>query len=129
MLKLTNRRTKWFTVPQDTSGDTRIEILFLKPGEVADIEAKSNQVIGKQSGEEFVTEIGFNMPQRAKAFVSKAVVAWEGVLGSDNQPLPCTANNKLAVLKEFDWFGPMIDGFRTELSDEIESEREELEKN
>ena len=57
MLKLTAKRTKWFTVKEDPSGETKIEIIYLKPGEVADIEAKSNNVKGRQIGDEFETEI------------------------------------------------------------------------
>jgi len=129
MLKLTAKQTRWFTLPQDKSGETKVEILYLKPGQVADIEAKTNQVTGKQSGDDFHTEIDFNLTKRTKTFVTKSIVAWEGFNGINDKALSCTDANKLKVLEEFAWFGPQIEEFRTEYAEEIEVDQEEVEKN
>jgi hypothetical protein len=101
----------------------------LKPGDVAEIEGKVNQVTGKQVDDDFLTEIDFNLHQRAKAFVVRAIVDWEGFQGVNEKPLPCNDQNKLKVLKEFQWFSGAVEEFRKELAEEIEAEAEELEKN
>ena len=88
MLKLSTKRTKWFPVSQDPSGEAQVEILHLKPGEVADIEAKSNQIIGRQTGDQdFQTEIGFNPNDRAKKIVTRAVLDWKGFNGINDKAL------------------------------------------
>lgn len=129
-LKLTTKRTKWFTVPQDPSGETKLEILHLKPGEVADIEAQSNQITGKQMGEEdMITEIDFRFNDRGKRFVQKAVVGLEGFADTNDKPLKCTEFNKKALLKEFGWLVPFVEECRAELAAEVESEEVGAEKN
>lgn len=125
MLKLTAKRTKWFTVPQDTSGETKIEILHLKPGVVADIEAKANKMVGKQIGEEFHTEIGFRLNERMKAYVLASVVDWKGFQGINDKALPCNDPNKLSVIKEFGWFGEFVEKCREEYALEVEADEEE----
>ena len=130
MLKLTTKRTKWFSVPQDASGECQIEILHLKPGEVADIEAKSNQIIGRQIGDQdFLTEIGFNPNDRAKKIVNRALIEWKGFVGTNGKPLKCTEQNKMEVMREFDWFAGLIEDCRKTLADEVADEQEDAEKN
>lgn len=129
MLKLTSKRTKWFPVTHDPSGETQVEILHLKPGEVADIEAKSNRITGKQLGDDFHTEIDFSLNERTKKYVVHAVTNWKGFVGLNDKPLPCNEQNKLAVLKEFDWFGDFVDECRTTLREEVEAEEGDSEKN
>lgn len=125
MLKLTAKRSKWFTVPQDKTGETKIEIVYLKPGAVADIEAKANKMVGKQIGEEFHTEIGFRLNERMKAYVLASVISWEGFLGINEKPLPCSDTNKLQVIKEFAWFGEFVEKCREEFAEEVEADEEE----
>ncbi len=125
MLKLTTRRKEWFTIEQDPSGETQVEILHLKPGEVGDIEAKSNNIVGKQVGEDFYTEIGFQLNERTKAYVLKSVSNWKGFHGTNDKPLTCNDTNKLAVLKEYDWFADAIEKFREELAERVEAEEED----
>ena len=129
MLKLTAKKKKWFTIEQDPSGETQVELVHLKPGEVANIEAKSNQIIGKQYGEDFHTEIDFKLNERGKAYVLKSVVEWKGFLGLNDKPLPCNEANKLKVINEYDWFIGAIETFREELADEVEADEEDAEKN
>lgn len=129
MLKLTAKRSKWFPIEQDPSGETQVEIVHLKPGEVADIEAKSNQITGKQFGDDFHTEIGFNLNDRLKKFVCRSIVNWKGFTGVTGQPLACSDKNKLAVLAEFEWFGDAIEKFREEYAEEVNAEEESAEKN
>ncbi len=129
MLKLTAKRDKVFTVPQDPSGESTLTILHLKPGEVADIEAKSNQTMMKQSGDDFLTEIGFDLNARTKKFVTRSITAWTGFTDKSGKVLPCTDPNKLAVLKEFDWFGDFVEECRKELAEEVEAELEGAEEN
>lgn len=129
MLKLTAKRTKWFTVKEDPSGETQVELVYLKPGEVADIEAKANNVKGRQRGDDFETEIEFDMNHRTRMFVLRSIVDWKGFNNVNDKPLPCNEKNKLQVLKEFGWFGPFIEECREELAEEVESEQEEVEKN
>ncbi len=131
MLSLTNQRKKWFTIAEDTSGETRVEILYLKPGEVASIESQANQVRGvpDERGEGFQTEIDYNLVKRTRLYVTKSIVAWEGFTKEDGKPLPCTELNKLKVLKEFAWFGTRIEEFRSDLADEVEEALEDDEKN
>ncbi len=129
MLKLTAEKKQWFPVPQDEAGETRIQIRHLKPGEVSDIEAKANQVKGKSDGEDFNTEIEYNLSRRAKLFVSKSVVDWEGFVGLKDKALPCTEANKMKVLKEFDWFAAFIEDCRAEMAEDLAEKAEEVEKN
>ena len=132
MLKLTAKRTRWFPVPQDPSGETQIEILHLKPGEVSDIEAQSNQITGKQLGggdTDFVTEIDFKLNERSKKFVMRAVVGWKGFADIKGKPLKCSDITKAQVLKEFGWFSEFVEQCRKELAEEVASEEEEAEKN
>lgn len=129
MLKLTAKRTKWFIVPQDKTGETKIEILNLKPGAVADIEAKANKMVGKQIGEEFHTEIGFRLNERMKAYVLASVVAWQGFQGINDKALPCNDTNKLTVVKEFGWFGEFVEKCREEFAAEVEADEEAAEGN
>jgi hypothetical protein len=130
MLKLTTKKTKWFPVPQDPTGETQIEVKHLKPGEVADIEAKTNRVTGKQSeGEDFMTEIDFNLNARRKKYVIASVVAWKGFVGTNEKNLPCNDPNKLEVLNEFEWFGDFVEECREELAAEVEEEMEGADPN
>jgi len=129
MLKLTAKTKKWFVVEQDSSGDTQVEIVHLKPGEVSDIEAKTNQIIGKQYGEEFHTEIDFKLNERGKTYVLRSVEAWKGFVGLNGKPLACNDTNKLKVINEYDWFIPAIEKFREALAEEVETEEEEAGKN
>lgn len=130
MLKLTTKRTKWFVVPQDQSGETKVEILHLKPGEVADIEAKSNQIIGRQIGDQdFLTEIGFNPNDRAKKIVTRSVIDWKGFVGTNGKELKCNDITKMEVMKEFDWFAGFVEDCRKTLADEVAEELEGAEKN
>lgn len=130
MLKLTTKRTKWFAVKQDPSGECQIEILHLKPGEVADIEAKSNQIVGRQIGDQdFLTEIGFNLNDRIKKIVTRSVIEWKGFYGTNGKPLKCTDANKLEVMNEFDWFASFVEDCRKQLAEEVAEEQEDAEKN
>lgn len=129
-LKLTTKRTKWFTVPQDPSGETKLEILHLKPGEVADIEAQSNQITGKQIGDqEMHTEIDFKFNDRSKRFVQRAVVDFTGFNDTNDKPLKCTEFNKKAIMKEFGWLNVFVEECRAELAAEVEAEEEGAAKN
>lgn len=129
MLKLTTKRTKWFPVTQDPSGETMVEIVHLKPGEVADIEAKSNRITGKQFGDDFQTEIDFSLNDRLKAYVTRSITDWKGFLDIKDKPLPCSDANKLKVLAEFDWFGEFVEECRETLAEEVATEEEDAEKN
>lgn len=129
MLKLTAKRTEKFYLPQDEAGDTWVEILYLKPGEVDDIESKSNSIIGKQKGEDFHTEIDFKLNEKLKTYVLKSVKDWGGFLTLKGKPLPCNDANKLKVMQEYDWFKDQVAEFREELREVVEGEEEELEKN
>ncbi len=129
MLKLTSKRKKWFPIEQDPTGETQVEVTHLKPGEVADIEAKTNQIIGKQYGEDFHTEIDFKLNERGKTYVLRAVTDWKGFLGLNDKPLVCNETNKLKVINEYDWFIASIEKFREELADEVEADEEDAEKN
>ena len=130
MLKLATKRTKWFPVKQDSSGEAQVEILHLKPGEVVDIEAKSNQIIGRQTGDQdFQTEIGFNPNDRAKKIVTRSVLDWKGFNGINDKPLKCTDFNKMEVMKEYDWFAGFVDECRKSLADEAAEDQEDAEKN
>ncbi len=129
MLKLTSKKKKWFVIDKDPSGETQVEVVHLKPGEVADIEAKSNQIIGKQFGEDFHTEIDFKLNERGKTYVLRSVVDWKGFLGVNSKPLACNETNKLKVINEYDWFVSLIEEFREELAEEVEAEEEDSEKN
>lgn len=129
MLKLTTKRKQWFNVPNDPTGEAQVEILHLKPGEVADIEAKSNSVTGKQMGEDFMTEIDFRLNERTKKYLTSAVVNWKGFCDMNDKPLKCTDKNILEVHKEFDWFAEFVEESRTALAEQIEDEMEGAEKN
>ncbi len=129
MLKLTAKRTKWFPVTKDESGESQIEIIYLKPGEVAEIEEGANSIVQKQQGDEFQTEVNLRLNQRTKSYVTAAVVDWKGFSSIKGVPLKCTEFNKLEVLKEFDWFGDFVDECRTTLSEEVTDESEEIEGN
>lgn len=129
MLKLTTKKKKWFALPEDPTGETQVEIVHLKPGEVADIEAKANQIIGKQYGDDFHTEIDFKLNERGKTYVLRSVVDWKGFIGLNGKPLVCNDANKLKVINEFDWFITTIEGFRENLAEEVEAEEEDAEKN
>lgn len=129
MLKLTTKKTRWFVVPQDTTGETKVLIKHLKPGEVAELESKVNKITGKQQGDDFFTEINFALHDRTKAFVVQAVEDWEGILGTNDKKLPCNDVNKLTVFKEFSWFGEFVEDCRKALADEVEAESEGAEKN
>ena len=129
MLRLTAKRTQWFDVPQDESGETKVEILHLKPGEMAEIEAQANRIIGKQGKNGFETEVDFDYSARTKLLIEKCVVNWEGFLNEKGKPMKCTNPNKLKVLKEFSWFLEQIEAFRTELAETVAEEEEGAEKN
>jgi len=129
MLKLTAQRKKWFVLPQDETGETKVEIIHLKPGEIAEIDEKANQVVGKQSGEEFITEVGFSMGVRRREIVKDSINEWEGFLGLNDRPLACNDANKLKVLKEYKWFFDQVEEFRESLAEEVEEEEEGAEKN
>lgn len=124
MLKLTAKRKKWFVLPQDESGETKVEIVHLKPGEVAEIDEKANQVIGKQDGEEFVTEVGFSMGIRRREIIKRAISDFTGFLDLKDRPLACTEANKLRVMGEYKWFYDQIEEFRETLADEVEADEE-----
>jgi len=129
MIKLTQKRTKWFVFPQDDTGETKVEIIHLKPGEIADIEAEANQIVGRQQGDEFVTEVGFNLGVRTKLIVKKTILHWEGFENENGKKMKCTDMNKIKVLREFDWFFEQIEKFREELAEEDKKEQEEAGKN
>ncbi len=130
MLQLTAKKTKWFPIPQDASGESQIEVLHLKPGEVADIESKANKVTGKQyEGSEFMTEIDFNLNERSKKYVLKSVINWKGFHDVKGKSLPCSDPNKLEVLSEFDWFGDFVTECRDALAEEFEEEVEGADPN
>ncbi len=129
MLQLTARKKEWFTIDQDPSGDTQVEVLHLKPGEVADIESKFSQIKGKQMGEDFHTEIDFQLNEKSKEYVLRSVVSWKGFLSKTGKELPCVEQNKRKVMKEFGWFVEAIEKFREELSMEVESEEKDKVKN
>ncbi len=129
MLKLTSKKKKWFIIEQDSSGETQVEIVHLKPGEVADIEAKTNQIIGKQYGDDFHTEIDFKLNERGKTYVLRAITDWKGFVGLNDKPLTCNETSKLKVINEYDWFIDAIEKFREELAEEVEADEEDAEKN
>jgi len=129
MLRLTAKQTQWYEIPQDPSGETRVEILHLKPGDLSDIEAQANQVVGKQKNDKFETEVNFNYTARSRALIKKCIIGWEGFLNEKGKPLKCTDNNKLKVLREYDWFLEQIEEFRTDLADKASVDEEEAEKN
>lgn len=129
MLKLTAKRTKWFPIEQDTSGEAQVEVIYLKPGEVADIEAKANQITGKQFGDDFHTEIDFNLNERSKTYVLRSIINWKGFNATNGKPLICNDVNKLKVIKEYEWFGEAVEKFREELAEEVEAHEESSEKN
>ena len=129
MLKLTAQKKKWFVIPQDESGETKVEIIHLKPGEIAEIDEKANSVVGKQSGDEFITEVGFSMGVRRREITKAVINAWEGFVDLKDKQLACNAPNKLKVLGEYKWFYDQIEKFRDELAEEMEDEEEGAEKN
>ena len=129
MLKLTAKRTKVFSVPQDPTGETTVEIVHLKPGEVAAIEAQCNSVVGKTNDAGFQTEIEFKLNERTKQYVLKSVVDFTGFCGIDDKPLKCTEKHKLSVLKEFAWFGEFVEECREKLAEEVEADLEGAEEN
>ncbi len=129
MLKLTAKRKKWFVLPQDESEETKVEIVHLKPGEVAEIDEKANSVVGKQSGDEFVTEVGFSMGIRRREIIKRSIADWAGFLDLKGRPLVCNESNKLKVMNEYEWFYDQIEEFRTTLTDEVEADEEGAEKN
>jgi hypothetical protein len=129
MIKLTTRRTKWFVLPQDESGETAVEILHLKPGKLAEIESLSNKVIGRTVRGKFDAEIDIDPHVRMTEIIKASIVDWKGFLNESGKPMKCTDANKLKVLNDFDWFFAQIELFRTELAEEVEAEQEEAEKN
>ena len=129
MLKLTTERKKWFVFPQDDTGESQVEILHLKPGQIADIEAEANQIVGRQKGDEFVTEVGFNLGVRTKLIVKKVILSWKGFESENGRKMKCTDQNKIKVLREFDWFFEQIEKFREELTEEEKTEQEGAGKN
>lgn len=130
MLKLSTKKSRWFPVPQDASGETQIEVLHLKPGEVADIEAKTNQIIGRQTGEEdFETEIGFDPRGKTKKLVTKAVIGLKGFQDAKGKELKCTDFTKMEIMKEYEWFAEFVEECRETLAEEAAEEQEEAAKN
>ena len=129
MLKLTARKKKWFTLPQDDTGETKIELVHLKPGVVADIESKASKVVGKQIGDDFHTEVDFRYREKLKTYAVTAIVDWEGFLNVKGTKMACTEANVLKVLKEFGWFAEQVQTFRDEFTEEVEAETEEEAKN
>ncbi len=129
MLKLTTQRKQWYPVPQDESGDCQVEILHLKPGEVASIEAKTNDIVGKQVGDDFQTEIGFKLYDRTRAYVLAAVVDFKGFVDIKGKPVKCNDKGKLAILKEYGWFSDFVEECRDTLAAEIEEEEKDADPN
>lgn len=120
-LKVTTRRAKkWFTISQDETGETEVEIAYLKPGEIADIDAECNRIVGKgvEGEDNLQTEVSFGFRARFKKILVKCLVGWKGFVDDDGEPLELTDANKLNVLKNYEWFEESINKFRIELEKE-----------
>lgn len=130
MLKLTNKTERWFPVPQDESGEAQVKIKHLKPGEVADIEATTNDFTAKQKGEEdFQTEIKFRLNERTKKLVLKSVTGLKGFVDEKGLTMECTERNVLRIMQEYGWFGEFVAECRDTLADEVAIAQEGAEKN
>ncbi len=129
MIKLTTKRTKWFVLPQDSDGETQVEILHLKPGVLAEIERKANRVVGRQVSDGFTTEVDIDLTKRAAEVLKACIVDWKGFQDENGKPMKCTKENILRVHGDFDWFFGQIEEFRAELAAEVEADEEGAEKN
>jgi hypothetical protein len=129
MIQLTAKKTKWFTFPQDETGETQVEILHLKPGKIAEIDAKANRIVGRHVNDDFVTEVDINVNSRMLEIVKASIVNWKGFQDLSGRTMKCTDANKVKLLNDFDWFFAQIELFRDELAVEFEAEQEEAEKN
>lgn len=129
MIKLSAAKKKWFTLSQDPSGETMVEIYHLLPGEVSAIESSSNRVVGREVKGEFGTEVDIDVNARVQSIVKRSIVAWKGFEDETGKKMKCTDFNKLRILTAFDWFYEEIEKFREELAAEYEEEQEEAEKN
>lgn len=129
MIKLTAKRKEWFTMPQDESGETQVEIYHLLPGEVSEIESSTNRVVGREINGKFGTEVDIDVNSRTKEIIKRCIINWKGFEDEDGKKLKCTDFNKIRILNTFDWFYEQIEKFREDLEAEEEAAQEEAEKN
>jgi hypothetical protein len=72
----------------------------------------------------------WRVPDRnSKKIVNRALIEWKGFVGTNGKPLKCTEQNKMEVMREFDWFAGLIEDCRKALADEVADEQEDAEKN
>ena len=129
MIKLSAKRKKWFTIPQDPTGETQIDFYHLLPGVISEVESACNRIVGREVKGKFGTEVDIDVDTRTKEIVKRAVIGWKGFEDENGKKMKCTDFNKLRVLKTFDWFFEEIEKFREELLAEEEESQEEAEKN
>ena len=129
MLQLTAKVKEWFPVPQDESGECMVEIIHLKPGEISAIEAKSNDIVGKQIGDDFQTEIGFKLHERTKAYVLACVVGIKGFKDRDGRDVKCNKVGILSILEEYGWFADFVEECREDLAKTVEDREEDADPN
>lgn len=107
MLKLSQRKTGWFTVPLDESGETKLHVQQLLPGDLRQIYAEQEQfvtVLGEGSDGELSErqrEIRHNNLGINQARFNKALIGWEGFKDEEGSDLPVNAHNKGRLFVQF----------------------------
>lgn len=128
-IRLTNTISKRFYLPQDESGETWVEVAHLKPGQLTDIEDQCNTMKRVYDADaESTVEVKICIGERQKLIVKKCIKAFGGFEDEKGETLQCTNDNKLKLLRDFDWFYPFIEECRSKLYEEQVPE-EEAEKN
>jgi hypothetical protein len=131
-LKLRKITKAWFTHKESES---EFEIKYLLVGEINEITEKcSESGIRFSEDGETIRGLSRNRSKNQEMTICKSIVAWKNILDVNGEDLECTEENKIRFCREqyqedFDDFIEDFVEWRKTLSEKIEEQKEESEKN
>jgi len=129
-MKITKKVERWFTVPQDEDG-AKLLIKHLSPAETQSIagECSTQKFEFRGEGDEPVMIQNQNVGQLTEKLTMASVKGWEKIYDEDGKDLPFNPRNLRKAIKGIDGFINVVSEFRSQLSEELEKEKKDQEKN
>jgi len=127
-MRPTELMEQWFELPDDPDGG-RIKLRQLSPGDKQDIYDQTLPMVNEfrtdpETGALIPTTIQkINRKLDREITLTKCLVGWENFFDEKGKKLPCTPENVLKAIREFDGLLPFINECRLKLDEVAEAEK------
>jgi len=129
MARITKPNRRWFEMEGDPD-NARVEIKALTPGERQEIaQAALKQRLIYKPGQDMETIQELDPGAEALSVARICVVDWENFYDMNNKPMKCTPKNIERAVKLIDGFSPFVSKCLRKITEDIETEKDEQEKN